>query len=173
MPQIYQIREGPLISCHISNCQVRIAKSPVFPSIHPKCLMKWSPNTSAYRDIQEELSLIKSIPLIICGNLRSYASGRTWFFFFCGVVQGQSLKGRQLIHHKESNTGPAFKHFLQNIYNSLRSFARGSQVAMAHKSIKDQFSAFFILGFSRKRRQMKRSSLSESKCQRGARPDLV
>ena len=69
----------------------------------------WSPwRTSKYCNI-----LTKSFPEL-CGNLGSYAS-RTWFFFFCGVVQGQGLKGRQLIHHKESNTGSAFKRFHFNL----------------------------------------------------------
>ena len=33
------------------------------------------------------------------------------FLFSCGIVQGQGLKGRQLIHHKESNASTAFNHF--------------------------------------------------------------
>ena len=83
---------------------------------------------------------------ILCGNLRSYTS-RTWFFlFFCGrivrivrIVQGQGLKGRQLVHHKERNTGRAFKHFpLQEISNFClrRPSSNGRQ-------IRDHFSAFY------------------------------
>ena len=109
--------------------------------------MKWPPKTPKYCDIQGGLSLIKSTSLIICGILRSYTGGRTWFFFFCGIVQGQGLKGRQLIHHKESNTGAVFKHFF--ICNFLWSFAWGGQVSMAHKSIRDQCFAFLFSAFPR------------------------